>query len=318
MNVASFRVTIKLSAYWYYFRGNFSMKRLTGLIFSALSFASFAVPTPVQKVIYDEDNRLDMVETLNAKYIELSRSTAAQIDNAILVHTYSKDNYRVVAQTLQQIGICPTERFSHQVAGARCSGFLVGKDLLVTAGNCVKNLEDCANYSWVFGYEVKTTADVSVTVSSENIFHCKEILTRSLDNATRDDFALIRLDREVKNRNPLNFRRTGVISDDANVFVIGHPIGLPTKVADGAKVRNNQPEKYFVTNLDTYGGNSGSAVFNADTFEVEGIFARGEDDFVYNPNTNCSESKVCKNDSCRGEDVTRITNFKILKSFIGR
>lgn len=302
------------------------MKRLTGLFFATLSLSCFSSPNPAKqaKVIYGDDNRLDMVETLNPKHIELSRSTAAQIDNKNLIRTsksrfgFGKDNYRVVSQTLQQIGICPTERFSHQVAGARCSGFLVGKDLLVTAGHCIKTIEDCENYSWVFGYEVKTTADVTVTLPYENVFHCKEIVARALDNNTQDDYALVRLDREVKNRNPLSFRREGVIADNASVFVIGHPIGLPTKVADGANVRNNQPEKYFIANLDTYGGSSGSAVFNSITYEVEGILVRGEDDWVYNPNTNCSESRICKNDSCRGEDVTRITNFKVLQSLLTR
>lgn len=295
------------------------MKKLTFLISATLSFSSFAVPHN-PKVIYGDDNRLDMVETLDAKHIELSKSTAAQIVNKNLVRTnknfFGKDNYRVVSQTLQQIGICPAERFSHQVAGARCSGFLVGKDLLVTAGHCIKTMNDCENYSWVFGYEVKSTADITVTVSEENIFRCKEIVSRSLDSNTQDDYALVRLDREVKNRQPLKFRREGVIADNAPVFVIGHPIGLPTKVADGANVRNNQPEKYFVANLDTYGGNSGSAVFNSETFEVEGILVRGEDDFVYNPNLNCSESNRCLNEGCRGEDVTRITNFQILRKFV--
>lgn len=297
------------------------LTKLTGLFVAALSISAFANPHN-PKVIYGDDNRLDMVETLNPKHIELARSTAAQIDNKNLIRTsknlfgIGKDNVRVVSRTLQQIGICASERFSHQVAGARCSGFLVGKDLLVTAGHCIKTLEDCENYSWVFGYEVKTTADTTVTLPVENVFRCKEIIARSLDSGNQDDYALVRLEREVKNRHPLNFRREGVIADNAGLFVIGHPIGLPTKVADGANVRNNQPEKYFVANLDTYGGNSGSAVFNAETNEVEGILVRGEDDFVYNPTMNCSESHRCANDACRGEDVTRITNFQILRNFI--
>ncbi|MEK7233144.1 MAG: S46 family peptidase [Elusimicrobiota bacterium] len=33
---------------------------------------------------------------------------------------------------------------------------------------------------------------------------------------------------------------------------------------------------FFVANLDTYGGNSGSAVFNVETNLVEGILLRSE------------------------------------------
>lgn len=262
-----------------------------------------------QKVIYGDDNRLDIYQTTNLKYVELARSTAAQIDTKNLVRTngHRNENFKVIGPTLAQIGLCSTERFSHQIAGARCSGFIIGKDLLVTAGNCIRDTEDCSRYSWVFDYKVDSNIESSVVVSSNNIFRCKKIIARSQDN-----YALIRLDRAVKGRNPLSFRKEGIIPNDARLFVIGHPIGLPTKVADNGKVRSNQHNNFFVSDLDTYGGNSGSAVFNTETSEVEGIFVRGEDDFVFNPQRNCSESRICTSDDCRGEDVARITNFKML------
>ena len=59
-----------------------------------------------------------------------------------------------------------------------------------------------------------------------------------------------------------------------------------------------------MANLDTYGGNSGSAVFNAKTGLVEGILVRGEQDYVQKG--DCRVSNVCPADGCRGEDVTKI------------
>ncbi|MFN8369647.1 MAG: S46 family peptidase [Bacteriovoracaceae bacterium] len=91
-------------------------------------------------------------------------------------------------------------------------------------------------------------------------------------------------------------------------------LGLPTKISDGANVRTNNNPKYFVANLDTYGGNSGSAVFNTKTGEVEGILVRGENDYVYDSAQGCRVSNKCTNAGCRGEDVTRITNIKELMS----
>jgi hypothetical protein len=79
------------------------------------------------------------------------------------------------------------------------------------------------------------------------------------------------------------------------------------KVAAGAAVRDNTPSAFFVANLDTYGGNSGSPVFNSVTHEVEGILVRGEADFVQQG--NCRVSLVCPSTGCRGEDVTRTTEF---------
>lgn len=64
---------------------------------------------------------------------------------------------------------------------------------------------------------------------------------------------------------------------------------------------------FFSANLDTFQGNSGSAVFNAETGMIEGILVRGEEDFIPNQAEMCIEANKCANDKCRGEDVTRLT-----------
>jgi hypothetical protein len=104
---------------------------------------------------------------------------------------------------------------------------------------------------------------------------------------------------------PLKVNRSGAPAKGTPIIVIGHPAGLPTKVAGGAAVREVK-EGYFTANLDTYGGNSGSAVFNARTGQIEGILVRGENDFVYDSANSCRRSNVCSADGCRGEDVTTI------------
>ena len=53
------------------------------------------------------------------------------------------------------------------------------------------------------------------------------------------------------------------------------------KIADGAWVRKNTNPVFFQTNLDAFGGNSGSPVLNSETGEVEGILVRGEIDYSY-------------------------------------
>src|SRR5690606_1303106 len=116
----------------------------------------------------------------------------------------------------------------------------------------------------------KESGKADVAVPSENIYNCKELLeakleTDKLNRRKRRDFSLVRLDRIVKDRKILNYRDSGKVEKDADIYVIGHPVGLPTKFADGAKVFQNDQDGYFVTNLDTFGGNSGSAVFNAKT-----------------------------------------------------
>jgi hypothetical protein len=90
--------------------------------------------------------------------------------------------------------------------------------------------------------------------------------------------------------------------------MIGNPVGLPTKVAGGATVRNNNPSKYFEANVDAYGGNSGSAVLNARDLKIEGLLVRGNPDFVYAG--GCVASNQCPDTGCPGwEEVTRTTEF---------
>ena len=67
---------------------------------------------------------------------------------------------------------------------------------------------------------------------------------------------LIRLDRPVNDiHKVLILSKENKIADNQSIYVIGHPNGLPMKYADGANVRDNNNENFFIANLDTYGGN---------------------------------------------------------------
>jgi hypothetical protein len=144
------------------------------------------------------------------------------------------------------------------------------------------------------------------TINNSEIYSGVSIIGRQ-EVGDGPDWALVRIDRPVTNHRIAQIRRAGKISDTQAVHVIGHPVGLPTKFADGAAVRNNSASAFFVANLDTYGGNSGSPVFNSSTHEVEGILVRGETDFVQQG--ACNVSLVCPTTGCRGEDTTRTTEF---------
>ena len=262
-------------------------------------------------VIYGVDNRKDVFESRNSILVELSKSTAAMIQ-PIFLSNLTNGNVQISGGTLQSRGICAKERFSNQVSVANCSGFLVAPHILVTAGHCINTDLDCSAFKWVFDYKVENNQQNAIQVPPSSVYSCKKIISRKLDPSNKDDFAVIELDRKVLDRSPLAFRRVGKISKGTSVAVIGHPTGLPTKIADSAKVRSNT-NKYFVTNLDTYGGNSGSAVFNTKTSEVEGVLVRGENDYIYNSTLGCYVSKICQTNGCRGEEVTYITNIQALR-----
>lgn len=264
----------------------------------------------VEKVVYGEDNRMDIFESQNTLHKKLSLSTAAMIPNSSLVE--KDDSFVIKAGTLAGDGICSDAKFAKQPTAAMCSGFLVGKDLLLTAGHCIESMKDCEENSWVFGYSNEFREIPNFEIKKKDVYRCSQIISRDLDNRTNNDFALIKLERET-DRDPLAYRKNGKVGDRSSLVVIGHPSGLPTKISDGAFVRANTNKYYFQANLDTFGGNSGSAVFDATTGTVEGILVRGERDYVMDSVSNCYRPKLCKMDECRGEDVTRITNIKELK-----
>lgn len=258
-----------------------------------------------EKVIYGEDNRHEYFEEVDASVQAISESTVAliknsQIGNAIGGrHEITADNYGV------SYDLCPTERYTEQSAAAFCSGFLVGPNLIATAGHCIKSALDCSETTFVFDYAYKTKSASLSSADEGNVYRCKSVVHTEA-NSTGADFAIVEIDRPVIGRIPVLLRQSGKLNVGDDLTVIGHPAGLPMKIADGAKVRSTNAKDYFVANLDTYGGNSGSAVFNTKTHEVEGVLVRGETDFVWS-SKGCATSYVCKHDDCRGEDVTKIS-----------
>lgn len=177
--------------------------------------------------------------------------------------------------------MCKDERFINQKSVSyACTGFLVGKDLLVTAGHCGVNFGEtrhqskdyCEAYTWLFDY---TASSDTKAIPKENIFKCKEIIYAVQEevDGNAHDFALIRLDREVVGRTPLKMANKKSVTGDS-VFMIGHPMGLPMKYTDNAHIFEPEIGRSYYTNLDAFGGNSGSPVFN-NKDEVIGVLVAG-------------------------------------------
>lgn len=254
------------------------------------------------KVIYGTDDRQEVFQVPDAAVREVAESTAAMIPNRSLVAS-TRGSINISGRSYgSAYGLCKDEPFFDQTAAANCSGFLVGENLLATAGHCIKET-DCANFSFVFGFKMTDAQTQVLEVGNDQVYKCKRIVSRELTR--QQDYALVELDRPVVGVRPLRLQQVDAKVADP-IIVIGHPAGLPTKVASNAGVRRLD-NGFFVANLDTYGGNSGSAVFNANTLEVVGILVRGEQDFAYDQANKCTRSNYCQDDGCRGEDVTHIS-----------
>lgn len=270
---------------------------------------SVAIAQNRPDVIYGQDNRKDLYQLFQNESLfkNLAASTALLTTSSKISESQFPGLKELETETLQnKMNVCSQEPFAQQPIGGWCSGFLVSQDILVTAGHCITSEYRCSQTAVIFDYAMKRNSSNPQFVPDQNIFQCKEIISRRYDPPRGLDYAVIRLDRQVAGRQPLRVRTLGTVSDSEKLTIIGHPSGLPTKVASGAWIRENSASEYFVTNTDSYGGNSGSAVVNQNG-EVEGILVRGETDYEYQG--GCMVSKKCVEDACRGEDVTRSTTF---------
>jgi V8-like Glu-specific endopeptidase len=270
------------------------MKNL--MLATALVLTSQAAMAGI-KVVYGTDNRQDVYHTSNSTHRTLARSTAGMIKKSLFVKGVQANTFDLrTFQTLERAqNICATEKFSQQPIAPICSGFLVSPDTLVTAGHCYNTFStveaNCKDFAWVFDYDMKSAShNPTKGIPMTNIYSCKKVVVAKRDALY--DFAIIKLDRPVVGRAPLKFRTSGKIADSTPLMVIGHPTGLPTKIAGNGRVTYNAETTRFSTTLDTFHGNSGSAVFNSSTGQVEGVLIMGKNDYQPSIKTNPGSCKV--------------------------
>lgn len=275
----------------------------------ASSEAAQTKARPGSGVIYGQDDRLEIYQVSDRKILAVADSTVALFEKGQLVPGKaqlrgSNRQVNTLALRANTFGaayhLCQQEPFFNQPSGAFCSGFLVGPDLVATAGHCVEDSK-CPQVAFAFGFQMNNNNTPIMTFPQTEVYGCKKVIARELTN--QQDYALVQLDRPVTNHKPLALAQRAPAANEP-IYVIGHPAGLPKKAAGGANVRNLS-NGFFSANTDTYGGNSGSAVFSLQTHEVLGILVRGENDFVQTAN-QCQMSNVCATDQCRGEDITFI------------
>jgi Trypsin-like peptidase domain len=259
-----------------------------------------------QRVIYGTDDRVEVYELPEGPNRDDADSVVAIFRDIDIMDNGDGTSTLLTENFGQAQNLCPGERFREQPRGAFCSGFLVAPDIIATAGHCV-NAGTIKDARFVFGFRMRDATTANTVINNGEIYRGVGLLGRQwVDDGP--DWALVRIDRPVTRHRVVRIRRAGKISDTQAVHVIGHPSGLPTKFAGRAAVCDNEPSASFKANLDTYGGNSGSPVFNSDTHEVEGILVGGETDFVRRG--DCYVSLVCPAPGdCKGEDCTRTNEF---------
>ena len=293
--------------------------------------------------IYGTDDRLDYYEADKVMQ-KLAGSTAAMFKDSAIPYDEAAKTYKLKPLSLKdKQNLKPGEKFGDQTAGSFCSAALVGDDLMLTSGHCLKPDSrggPCERVKFVFGYAVTAANGQSTAFPAADVYSCKEIVAQMVQDDVSSfackgdtckdgkvgplgaDFALVRLDRKVAGRYPLVVSRRPLTAG-TKVTAIGYPSGLPVKIAGNGKVRKVTSDGYFVSDVDTFGGGSGGPVFNNVTFKIEGVLARGGVDYMYGTATpvadpmnpyeyESGQTNVYGQEEGRGEDVTFSSVFERL------
>lgn len=279
------------------------------------------------QVIYGSDSRQESRLYSDPRFVEKRKAIAIRVQDFRL---QTRDTLPSITDFSKILlgdyapDMCMDERFRNQYTLGNCTGFIVGEKTLVTAGHCMFSDTDCETYKWVFNFD-----DTTEEIKTDDVYSCKRILEQEFEYSDKkiSDFAVIELDRPVKGAKPLKFRKFGRPILGTDLVVIGHPMGLPMKTVDGGQVASlNEKEReqpwlslklrrnYLESNLDVYGGNSGSPVFNKRTGKVEGILIQGYDDFQWDSENECDRSTHLKDSLFNSyEKIMRINKIQSLK-----
>lgn len=269
------------------------------------------VGTTQQPAIYGNDDRKELMSNDVSATADTARLSAValvsgyQLKQGVRATIGFRPGVKLQAAT----NLCPTEAFAEQPTHAFCSGVLIGPDLLLTAGHCVWDAENqCPSLRFVFNYMVENeTSSTVVPLEYEEVYACQKVVTRQQSAGTDGlrDWAVVQLDRPVSTPFvPAAVRRDAApMAVGTRLTMIGSPSGLPLKIDEGGRVRDSRAKllDVFVANVDAFGGNSGSGVWDQSTGLLAGILVSGDTDYVMDG--NCRRVNRCTESGCSGENV---------------
>lgn len=261
----------------------------------------------------DYDTRIELLQLKSdvgwqVAIFQKSASVALVVEKE-KISQVSKEIYTIdISQTLgKTYNLCPGQAFFGQPIVGTGTAFIFSEKSMITAKHVFER--PVSDYVIVFGYNiVQANGVVEVFFDKNNLYYP----TKIVHTADELDVVEFEVDRNF-DRKPLEWENSFKALNAATneIYMIGHPCGLPMKVALNATIEKNPHQQYFYTTLDSYQGNSGSPVFNFYTHKVIGVLVSGDKDYKFNG--NCYYRSACVLPYCQGEKVIRIE--EIVKQF---
>ena len=274
---------------------------------SELNRVKFAI-----KAIRDNDNRKDIYQETDTNKIKNAFGVAVMVSKFNLGDTTTSGKVKLlnIERFRDKENLCAKESFGCQPTIGKCSAFAISENYIVTAGHCFKS-KNPNTFRFIFDFKAIGEYNTPTEIDTCLIYAVKEKPVARLDCGDYD-FAIYETYKKIPKKRILCLNTEERTCDSANLYIIGHPNGLPLKIADDAQVMNNTNALYFTANLDAYKGNSGSPVFNTKTHKVEGIFVRDSmPHFRSIQRLRCYASVRCLScRDCENQHISRVSQFK--------
>jgi hypothetical protein len=248
--------------------------------------------------------QLDPKSGWQSKILKNSTSVALVVERSQL-HLISDSVYQLdVSGVLgDKYHLCAGEAFFSQPVAGLGTAFMVGDQTMMTAGHVF--LSALSKYAIIFDFQLINKIGAYNDIIPVNHVYFPRTTIATIDNL---DITIFKVDRPT-GRPWLKISKSISVPVNTDIYMIGHPYGLPMKVAANASVQKDEGSVFFTT-LDAFQGNSGSPVFRLDTHEVIGILVSGETDYRWNG--SCNISTLCTIPYCDGEkavNISAVNNF---------
>lgn len=288
------------------------------LEFSVL-FASSAISFARETVIYGDDNRIE-TSAADSKIKAIARAGGMVVSHSDLWKNADGSFTLNSKSFAESEKLCPEEPFGAQPAPGGCSGVLLAPDLFLTAGHCVSSELQCSQVSIVFDYIWNPAIGKNgLRAESSEVRSCAHLLVNRIEGAPTArtfDYSIIQLSSPMRERPTVQLTKANpVIGTD--LLTIGHPYGIPQKIALGGKMKGVSTAGSLLTDLDTYLGNSGSPVFDSKTLKMVGILIGGAQDFTKDPVRGCYSSRRTTFDpNPSGKDSEKILSSAVIRDVL--
>ena len=214
----------------------------------------------------------------------------------------------------EQYRFCTKENFEEQRLWANCSGTLIGKKTVLTAGHCVLSNPDCKKLQFIFGFNSDSDIE-KIQTNYPQVFKCNKLLytSKPVPGLQLKDYAIVELDRDVIGVDPISL---STFQDDLpdELFSPGHPLGLPKKVATGFRDSEDLKFKsslFYRAHMLTHAGQSGAGVYDSN-LNLMGILVRG-DAAMEADDGRCFRVKTCDLQSCPWAEIQTLETENIKK-----